>query len=281
MIELTLAPGTLFAGRPTQLTVTARNTGAGACTTLRMRLELPPSVLPVGGSTRFMVPRLDPGLPYEHRFTVEAQRPGRFRVGVANFSYGDPAGWSRQITDASWTLQVHPAEEASEPTEQQGPENTRRVRRGKVFINYRRDDAQELADRLYENLRREFGPDRVFLDRQGRELGRDFRDRINAEVRSSTVMVVLIGPRWNPLVVPENNHRLEYDDDPVRSEIRVGIQHGLWIIPVLFRGTKMPPARALPEDIRQVAYFDAQEMHNTRVDADTFELLTQLRRHIK
>ena len=44
----------------------------------------------------------------------------------------------------------------------------------RIFISYRRNDAEAATGRIDEGLRREFGQDAVFLDIHDIPIGRDF-----------------------------------------------------------------------------------------------------------
>jgi hypothetical protein len=49
----------------------------------------------------------------------------------------------------------------------------------KIFISYRRDDAEEAAGRLSDHLVVQFGHDNIFMDVDGIDPGRDFRKVID------------------------------------------------------------------------------------------------------
>lgn len=50
---------------------------------------------------------------------------------------------------------------------------------GKIFISYRRDDAEEAAGRLSDHLVNQFGRENLFMDVDGIDPGRDFRKVID------------------------------------------------------------------------------------------------------
>jgi len=67
----------------------------------------------------------------------------------------------------------------------------------KVFISYRRKDAQYIADRIYGRLADEFGRDYVFMDTEGAfDAGRDFRPRLLDAVARCDALLAVIGPGW-------------------------------------------------------------------------------------
>ena len=66
-----------------------------------------------------------------------------------------------------------------------------------IFISYRRDDAEGEAGRLFSDLSKHFGEDRVFMDVVAIEPGRDFRKVIDQNVASCGVLLAMIGTFGN------------------------------------------------------------------------------------
>lgn len=128
---------------------------------------------------------------------------------------------------------------------------------GNIFISYRRDDTRADARSVDQRLRRRFGADRVFLDVDTIQKGRDFRKGLAEALESSTVMLAMVGPSW--LGTPDDNGRRRIDDpnDFVRLEIGSALKRDIAVIPVLVGGARMPLDTALPEDIRGLVYRQA------------------------
>ncbi len=89
-------------------------------------------------------------------------------------------------------------------------------------------------------------------------------------------MLVLIGPDWNPST-PAGGRRLDAEHDYVRHEVGAALRANMWIIPVLFGRAAMPGAEELPDDVRELAFRQKSEIHDTRVDVDTREIIDALR----
>jgi hypothetical protein len=66
----------------------------------------------------------------------------------------------------------------------------------RVFISYRRSDAEAIARSLYEALKARFGAGRVFFDTSSIPFGEDFRRVVEERIAHSAVVVVVIGPGW-------------------------------------------------------------------------------------
>jgi beta-lactam-binding protein with PASTA domain len=147
-----------------------------------------------------------------------------------------------------------------------------------VFISYRREDSAGHAGRLFDRLRATFGNDRVFMDITGIEAGVDFVETIEQAVASCQVLVTVIGPEWLTCTDALGRPRLEDPADFTRIEIAAALKRNVRVVPVLIAGASMPPAEALPGDLRALARRQAVELRDTRWDADADFLLGVLKR---
>jgi hypothetical protein len=66
----------------------------------------------------------------------------------------------------------------------------------KIFISYRRGDAEAYAGRLYDHLRRPFGQANIFMDVDALPPGQDYVEALEAAVATSDVMLAVVGPGW-------------------------------------------------------------------------------------
>ena len=71
--------------------------------------------------------------------------------------------------------------------------------RGKVFLSYRRADNAAMAECLYDRLKDLF-PGRIFLDVEDIQPGADFLARINENLESCRLLVILIGKHWGRIL---------------------------------------------------------------------------------
>jgi hypothetical protein len=245
------------------------------CTNITVRFAVESGTLLVAGASRFHLRRLGPGEAHPHEIALETAHAGEFHIRIVKFSFTDPDGRPHRVSGAGWTLNARAAERPDrEPDQVRRQPSPRR----KVFISYRREDAQELANYLHSELSTAFGADRVFLDRRDRQPGFDFRIRLRAELETSAAMIVLIGPKWNPLLEPQGQlRRIDLKHDHVRHEIRTGLQSGIPVIPVLFRKVEMPKPEELPEEVRELAFREKSVIHETRFEADVQEIVDALR----
>jgi hypothetical protein len=93
---------------------------------------------------------------------------------------------------------------------------------GGIFISYRRQDASDVAGRLYDRLADRFGEDRVFMDVDTIELGVDFAEVITSAVGTCEVLLAVIGPGWATATDRDGRRRLDDPDDVVRLEVGAG-----------------------------------------------------------
>lgn len=106
MIQVSVSPGSLVAGRLAELTVTLSNTGLGTCSDVVFRLKLPPGMALVSGSDRISLDVIQPQAIHSHRVTVRPGQPGDLKVSTANFAYRDEHGVPQRKHDWSAPIRV-------------------------------------------------------------------------------------------------------------------------------------------------------------------------------
>ena len=145
-----------------------------------------------------------------------------------------------------------------------------------IFISYRRDDAAGYARAVYDELARQFGAERVFMDVDDIGAGQMFDEVLRRAVVEAKVLLVLMGKRWQGERegLPP---RIADAGDFVRLEVAAGLAGGLQVIPLLLDGAPMPSAAQLPEELRPLVRHNALEIGNTRFAADVQRLVAALR----
>jgi hypothetical protein len=147
----------------------------------------------------------------------------------------------------------------------------------KVFINYRREDAEEAAVRLYERLSTRLGADNVYLDLKSIPAGTDFMAQIRAEGTKGSVFLALIGRRW--LASLEERDPLRPGDAPDYVQLELELALNKWpgeAIPVLVGGATMPPRVKLPKTIRRLASLNASVLRPLSFDSDVDTLISNI-----
>ena len=147
---------------------------------------------------------------------------------------------------------------------------------GKIFLSYRRVDAEWFATALYLRLGQSFPAADLFMDVEGIEAGRDFVEVIEDQVRACDAMLVLIGPKWLTASDDAGRLRLDSPEDFVRIEVESALRYGKRVIPVLVPKTEMPRAEALPEPLKPLAQRQAVRLTHECFTDDTQSLIKVL-----
>jgi beta-lactam-binding protein with PASTA domain len=147
---------------------------------------------------------------------------------------------------------------------------------GRIFISYRRSEADFPAGWLYDHLVAQFGRDQVFKDVDSIEPGDDFAEVIADAVGSCDVLLVLIGDRWLTITDEDGKRRLDNSDDLIRLEIEAALARDVRVIPILVGRTGMPPAEQLPASLVRLARRQALELSPARFKSDMTRLLRAL-----
>ncbi|MGA8111868.1 MAG: toll/interleukin-1 receptor domain-containing protein [Acidobacteriaceae bacterium] len=149
-----------------------------------------------------------------------------------------------------------------------------------IFINYRRNDSEGEAGRLFDELSLRFSENSVFMDVAAIEPGRDFRKAIDQSVASCSVLLALIGLEWLSSKDAAGRIRLEDPHDFVRLELASALGRDIPVVPVLVRGARMPTADRLPDDLKDLAYRNAVELTHARWKSDVQVLVQALRPYL-
>jgi len=148
----------------------------------------------------------------------------------------------------------------------------------KVFISYRREDASDIAGRIYDHLVQRFGNEDVFKDVDNIPMGVDFRDHLRSAVSRCQVMLVVMGQHWLTASDKNGRRRLDDEGDFVRIEVEWGLKRGITMIPVLVQGFSMPGRNELPPSLVEFAYRNATQV---RRDPDFRHDIEQLIHHLE
>ena len=145
----------------------------------------------------------------------------------------------------------------------------------RIFICYRRDDAEGYAGRIYDRLHARF-PGRVFMDVTGINPGADFSRVIQDTVGSCHVLLAIIGKQWLTIADTSSTPRIQRDDDYVRREIATALYRNIHVIPVLVREAKMPAQGSLPPDLAGLSTRNALEISDDDFEHDAQRLISAI-----
>lgn len=140
---------------------------------------------------------------------------------------------------------------------------------GKIFVNYRREDAKGEALALRTVLAAKLPRCDLFMDVDGGiKPGSNYVRVLDERVAGADVFLCLIGPRWLDVTDAAGKRRLDTAEDFVRIEIASALKRDIPIIPILVDDTGMPAEQELPEQIRLMAYKQAMRLRHDRFNAD-------------
>lgn len=144
-----------------------------------------------------------------------------------------------------------------------------------IFISYRKEGEDKAASlHLAEDLGEYFGPEAVFLDVHGLELGR-FDEQLLGEARSCQAMIVVIGPTWNVRI-----KELHHPQDWVRRELETGLERGILMVPLLLEQVPYPKPADLPPSLAKLLHYQTFHLHSRSRKRDVSELADDLSRKL-
>jgi hypothetical protein len=131
-----------------------------------------------------------------------------------------------------------------------------------IFIIYRRHDTAAYAGRLYDNLSQHFGFERIFMDIDTIPPGASFEEAIDQAVKSSGVMLALIGPRWTTATDLEGRRLLENPNDYIRLELEAAHRHGVPVVPIVVDDARLPSRDDVPIELHWLLELQALEINS-------------------
>ncbi len=146
----------------------------------------------------------------------------------------------------------------------------------RIFINYRRDDTQGVAGRLFDYLATKYSRRELFMDVDAMKPGLDFAKQLDAQVSQCHVLLAMIGPHWLDARDQSGKRRLDNARDSVRVELASALKRDIAVIPVLVEGAAMPSEAGLPDDLKPLARRHALELRHTRFNADADTIMHAL-----
>jgi hypothetical protein len=144
-------------------------------------------------------------------------------------------------------------------------------------VSYRRADSGVFALRIADRLAVEFGRKHVFMDVEALEGGDDFPNRLAKNLDTADACLVVIGPQWSSIVGPDGQRRLDSPTDYVRREVRLALDRGIKVIPLLVGGAQMPAEADFPPDLSSLARLHAVTLTSSNFVDDMEGLFTPLR----
>ncbi|MEL6386188.1 MAG: toll/interleukin-1 receptor domain-containing protein [Pseudomonadota bacterium] len=143
----------------------------------------------------------------------------------------------------------------------------------RVFLSYRRADAEAEARSIEQRLLMMPDIKKVFLDHETIPTGENFVLSIQKAIKQAGVVLVLIGQDWRGVNSDTGAVRLMDPKDFVRLEIAEAIKAGRQVIPVLLNDTPMPRPDELPAELRPLTLINAARVRMEEFEEDIDKLL--------
>src|SRR5918912_158685 len=159
-----------------------------------------------------------------------------------------------------------------------GPTPSAPTAPNRIFVSYRRQEAEWPAGWLFDRLAEHFQGAEVFKDIDSIEPGDDFVEVITSAVQSCDVLLALIGDRWLTMTDDEGRRRIDNPDDFVRIEIEAALERNVRVVPILIYGARMPRPQDVPPSLAGLVRRQALELSVSRFDDDVSRLLRVLDR---
>jgi len=132
----------------------------------------------------------------------------------------------------------------------------------KIFVSYRRADADTDAGRITDWLDNHFGDADVFMDIDAIGPGENFKIKIQETVGSIDALVAVIGQSWLTVTDEHGRRRLDDPNDILRLEVANALKRGILVVPVLVQGAPMPRPEDLPDDLKPLCDLNALALTN-------------------
>lgn len=143
----------------------------------------------------------------------------------------------------------------------------------RIFLSYRRQDAEYVAELIRDRITETFGPESVFMDVDSIPVGVDFREQIADALRDCDLFVAVISPNWPGRSGGDGPRRIDQPDDFVRIEIESAFARKIPIVPVLVANAPPLQARDVPDSVRDLLFLQAAQVRPGRDSRTDLEAL--------
>jgi hypothetical protein len=134
----------------------------------------------------------------------------------------------------------------------------------RVYLSYRREDGEPIAQRIAERLAEHFEVvgDATAVDPESALVAAD-------------VVVAVIGARWIDVM---RQRRFDGTPDAVCAELVAALRQGVLVIPILVDGAAMPSRSELPDALVELAGKRAVIVGTDSFTFDSFQLISEIER---
>ena len=134
----------------------------------------------------------------------------------------------------------------------------------RVYLSYRREDSERIAQQLTERLAEHFEVVAPAAEPESAVLQAD-------------VVVAVIDARWTDIM---GQPRSDTSSDRVGAEIAAALRRGVLVIPVLIDGARMPTRTELPDTLAELAGKRAVIVGTDSFTSDSSQLISSIERRV-
>jgi len=146
----------------------------------------------------------------------------------------------------------------------------------KIFISYRRAEAEYAAGALGRELRAHFGEEQVFRDKEDIAGGVSWKLTVLQEIDRDSALLVLMGKEWAQAKDAQGARRLDNPQDPIFLELNDALSDGATVIPVLLENAAMPLESDLPPALKPMAEMNALRLRDSDWGYDLSKIVKTL-----
>ena len=154
-----------------------------------------------------------------------------------------------------------------------------------ISISHRHDDSPELVRRISAELKKRIKPgddSETLIDTTSISQGPEFHESLTSAIRSSEVLLVMIGKNWLSDKDDEGRTLIQCPSDVVRTEIESAFVSDVPVVPVLVGGATLPATAKLPPSLHNLATTIASPVRGSAGFDDDMEcLIERINHHLK
>jgi hypothetical protein len=147
-----------------------------------------------------------------------------------------------------------------------------------IFLSFRREDTSFFATRLYEALRIQTPHEPLPPGFDYLVDPVDWVGELIEKGRGSTIVLVLIGPKWLDILTERNTSDGGFSD-PVHIELLAALRHRVPLLAVLVDGASLPTASSLPLALSQLADIPSVPFRHSSWQEDFDSLVEAIERY--
>ncbi|MFA5922407.1 MAG: toll/interleukin-1 receptor domain-containing protein [Methylococcaceae bacterium] len=141
-----------------------------------------------------------------------------------------------------------------------------------IYLSYRRDDDTAYITKLADELHHYFGEDSLWMADQKMQSGPAFDAWLRRTIKQTSVMLVVMGPRWLSPTSSEWVH--------VNAEVKAALESNIFLIPVLVGGAHFPLIH-LPHELEHLKMIHEAILDDATWSQDFRSLIDPLKQKLR